>query len=159
MGVQLAYLSETHQDMVSQIQWISDEEGFVTAGMDQKIIKWVGQTGRHNEPLIMLTLPRTPCVCNKQSRDGKMKKRITTGPMRIFDFALSKDGSKMFATANMAQSGASGSNVRPTASRMPVPGAATLQPETMDDTTPNYSIGKMEQNIVIYDMANGDVLA
>jgi WD40 repeat protein len=42
MGAQLAYLPETHQDMVSQIQWISDEEGFVTAGMDQKIIKWVG---------------------------------------------------------------------------------------------------------------------
>lgn len=43
MGAQLAYLPETHQDMVSQIQWISDEEGFVTAGMDQKIIKWVGR--------------------------------------------------------------------------------------------------------------------
>jgi len=42
MGAQLANLPETHQDMVSQIQWISDEEGFVTAGMDQKIIKWVG---------------------------------------------------------------------------------------------------------------------
>jgi hypothetical protein len=88
-----------------------------------------------------------------------MKKRITTGSMRIFDFVLSKDGSKMIATANMAKSGGSGSNVRPTASRMPVPGVATLQPESLDDTTPNYSIGKMERNIVVYDMTNGDVLA
>jgi hypothetical protein len=40
MGVQLAHLSETHSDMVSQIQWISDEAGFVTAALDQDIVKW-----------------------------------------------------------------------------------------------------------------------
>lgn len=41
MGVKLAHLPESHNDTVSQVQWISDEAGFVTAAMDQKIITWV----------------------------------------------------------------------------------------------------------------------
>jgi WD40 repeat protein len=43
MGVQLAYLPETHHDTVSQVQWISNEAGFVTAAMDQKIVTWVSR--------------------------------------------------------------------------------------------------------------------
>ncbi|KAG7575398.1 hypothetical protein FFLO_00388 [Filobasidium floriforme] len=135
MGVQLAYLPETHHDTVSQVQWISNEAGFVTAAMDQKIVTW--------------------------TRDGKLKSTLPTGPLRIFDFVVSKDLDRIIAITNVV-GGQTHGNLRPTASRLPVAGAIPGRTGSVlneNSSVPNYSIGKMERDIVIYDLANGNVIA
>lgn len=65
-GAKLHSLPHAHEDMISQIVWSPDSSGFTTAAMDQKIVNW--------------------------TRGGEIKSTFQTGPMRVFDFALTPDG-------------------------------------------------------------------
>lgn len=86
---------------------------------------------------------------------------LSTGPLRIFDFVVSKDRRRIIAITNVV-GGANHAHLRPTASRLPVPGASPGRANATpaeNGGVPNYSIGKMERDIVIYDLENGSVVA
>lgn len=106
-------------------------------------------------------LPNEGFKSSCQTRDGKLKSTLPTGPLRIFDFVVSKDLDRIIAITNVV-GGQTHGNLRPTASRLPVAGAIPGRIGSVlneNSSVPNYSIGKMERDIVIYDLANGNVIA
>lgn len=96
-----------------------------------------------------------------QSREGKLKATISTAPLRIFDFVVSKDHRKIIATTSVV-GGSGHGTLRPTASRLPVTattsGRTTAAPVD-NANVPSYSISRMERDIVMFDIENGSVIS
>ncbi|KAF5315776.1 hypothetical protein D9611_004875 [Ephemerocybe angulata] len=70
-GVCIRTLEERHQETVSSIVWLADGSGFISAGLDRKIIHW--------------------------NADGTVKQDWGLTTIRITDMALTPDGTRLVA--------------------------------------------------------------
>jgi WD40 repeat protein len=80
-----------HQDAVSSLSWLPDGSGFISGGLDRKIIIWVC-TSDVLRALSVIYLPQFKC----QDADGKFKDSWGSA-MRVTDLTVTPDLTRVVA--------------------------------------------------------------
>jgi WD repeat-containing protein 26 len=142
-GICMKTMSD-HSHTVNGLCWMADGSGFVTGGMDRRIMEWVS-----GEPLILYKAdPET------QNTRGEMKFMWPPLDIRILELAITPDGSKLVAIGQLAHPTSSTTGeyttnvlthatiIQASGGAMPVPSPGSTNGNSTD----------MERRIVVYDL-------
>lgn len=77
-----------HEYTIGAVAWLPDGRGFVSGGMDSKILFWV------RCPSLTTTHARLTTTC-AQDLAGNVTAQLGRSPSRILDLAITPDGSKL----------------------------------------------------------------
>lgn len=83
-------LLETHTDVVSALIWLPDGSGFISGGLDRKIILWVSVP-----PDTMGSVHSL--IFRYQDADGKQRDSWGRTPIRVTDLAITSDFTRLVA--------------------------------------------------------------
>lgn len=81
---------ETHTDVVTALVWLPDGSGFISGGLDRKIILWVSVSPDAMDSVRWLKLWY-------QDADGKQRDSWGRTPIRVTDLAITPDFTRLVA--------------------------------------------------------------
>lgn len=134
---------DAHLDVVTALAWLPDGSGFISGGLDRKIILWVRVPPSRSAPP-----PGTNCASSSQDIDGKQRDTWGRTPIRVTDLAITPDFTKLVAIGmydSLSPPPASG----PAASDAASGGTAT--PPTVPSAAAAGS-RPSENRIIVYDL-------
>lgn len=134
-----------HSQTVNGLCWFVDGSGFVTGGMDRKIIQWVS-----------VTFKELFCVTSSpfQDKSGDMKLIWPQLDIRILELAITPDGQRLVAIGVLAHPVSAPTDATPStlAQATLLQASAGLMPPVASGNT-NGNSAEMERRIVVYDLA------
>ena len=134
---------DAHLDVVTALSWLPDGSGFISGGLDRKIILWV-RTSVTSVPPILQALT----VEHSQDIHGKQRDTWGRSPIRVTDLAVTPDFTKLVAIGMY-------DSLTPPAGNGPAPAEAstggTATPPT-GASAPANGNRLSENRIIVYDL-------
>ena len=140
---------ETHSETVMAIRWLPDDSGFMSAGLDQRILIWVG---------IHLFICKVTKLTNRvQDAEGNQRDSWGMATIRVTDLDVSPNMTKVVAVGIIhlpptphppSSTGAS-----------PAPGARGDSTSQSPQAQPQAYPPKPENRMIVYDMITKQTVA
>lgn len=127
---------ETHTDVVTALIWLPDGSGFISGGLDRKIILWVSTLPT---PWVWCRVLMTGLI---QDANGKQRDSWGRTPIRVTDLAITPDFTRLVAIGMYDAPAPPASTTPPEAGTPPVGGAV-----------PMHGSRPSEHRVIVYDLA------